>query len=340
MYKNSLHETTIAASGYWRQILSALAPHVPLSIRHKPCPVHGGKDGFRMFNDFELKGGAICNTCGAFSSGFSLLAWVNDASFTQTVQDVRHFLNGLTPDPIVQSRRVPQKNNVKACLKKKYAILQIIEQSEPESDAVNKYLSNRGLGSILFDMPSDLRAIDSLRYYENGELLGYYPAMISIVRDTKGEVVTVHRTYLSSKGSKARVTSPKKMMPPAKEGDSRGCAIQLVQPANQLAVAEGVETALAVYLATGIPTWAAISANSLEQLNIPAHVDEVIIMADKDLSGVGEKSAQKLAGRICGQHSVKIVTPSVEIPPGQKSVDWLDVYQHTFSTNSLGGEHE
>ncbi|MBW2135795.1 MAG: hypothetical protein JRG72_11325 [Deltaproteobacteria bacterium] len=62
------------ARGRWSRILLTLAPELETAVqkapRHVPCPVHGGKDGFRLFGDWEETGGGICNTCGNFPSGF------------------------------------------------------------------------------------------------------------------------------------------------------------------------------------------------------------------------------------------------------------------------------
>ena len=56
------------ARGLWADILGELAPELMPAIEagadHVPCPVHGGKDGFRVFNDFQETGGGVCNTSG------------------------------------------------------------------------------------------------------------------------------------------------------------------------------------------------------------------------------------------------------------------------------------
>ena len=65
------------AAGRWTEILEAVAPALEPALRrpgrHVPCPVHGGKDGFRLFRDVAQTGGGICNTCGAFHDGFAVL---------------------------------------------------------------------------------------------------------------------------------------------------------------------------------------------------------------------------------------------------------------------------
>lgn len=80
--------------GHWPKILAALSPSLhpalekmasglPAGQTHVKCPVHGGKDGFRIFQDAAknesgfISGGAICNTCGNFRNGFQLLEWLD-----------------------------------------------------------------------------------------------------------------------------------------------------------------------------------------------------------------------------------------------------------------------
>ncbi|NJQ95970.1 hypothetical protein HCX21_20465 [Escherichia coli] len=74
-----------AANGNWLFILAALAPHLEPALRkpgrHVSCPIHGGKDGFRLFKDAHLTGGGVCNTCGANHDGFELLMWLNNWDF-------------------------------------------------------------------------------------------------------------------------------------------------------------------------------------------------------------------------------------------------------------------
>ena len=63
------------ARGSWLGILGSLAPELEPALqrlgRHVPCPIHGGRDGFRLFRDAPDTGGGICNTCGAFPDGFA-----------------------------------------------------------------------------------------------------------------------------------------------------------------------------------------------------------------------------------------------------------------------------
>jgi putative DNA primase/helicase len=87
-----------AAKGNWIFIVSALAPHATDALKklgsHVSCPVHGGKDGFRLFKkDFLETGGGICNTCGPRHDGFELLMWLNNWTFKETLVAIGDFLS-------------------------------------------------------------------------------------------------------------------------------------------------------------------------------------------------------------------------------------------------------
>jgi hypothetical protein len=82
-------------------------------------------------------------------------------------------------------------------------------------------------------------------------------------------------------------------------------------------VSEGIETALAVRLATGLPVWAAICAGGIARLVVPPEVSLVVICANHDPDGLD--AAKAFARRLLGeQRRVKILTPET---PG---ADWAD----------------
>jgi putative DNA primase/helicase len=127
----------------------------------------------------------------------------------------------------------------------------------------------------------------------------------------------LHRTYLTPDGHKAPVPTPKKLMSPALPGATRGAAIRLLPAGATLAVSEGIETALAVHLGTGLPVWATICAQGMAALVVPDTVRLVVIGADHDAPGL--QAAKALARRMLAEgRRVKIVTPDT---PG---ADWAD----------------
>jgi len=187
-------------------------------------------------------------------------------------------------------------------------------------DAAFRYLWARRLVLPLREMPLHVRYHARLPYRHDDGRFTYHPAMLARVDTPEGAMVALHRTYLCIHGSKADVPTVKKLMAPATPGATRGGAIRLYPAGETLAVTEGIETALAVRLATGLPVWAALCAGGMARLIVPAEVRLVVICADHD--PVGLKAAQALARRLYfEQRRVKILRPDT---PG---ADWADLQE-------------
>lgn len=93
----------------------------------------------------------------------------------------------------------------------------------------------------------------------------------------------IHRTYLAEDGrGKAPVAPQKKALGPV-----RGGAVCLAPAGPLIVVAEGLETALSVQQATGLPAWCVLSAGNMANLVLPLLplAAEVVIAADPDPAG-------------------------------------------------------
>jgi putative DNA primase/helicase len=183
-------------------------------------------------------------------------------------------------------------------------------------DPVHAYLCRRGIA--LDDLSAVLRYHARLAYRHEDGKCTFHPAMIAKVDGPSGQGVSLHRTFLTHDGRKADVPTPKKLMPAVVPGATRGGAIRLYSASETLAVAEGIETALAVHLATGLPVWSTICAGGMARLIVPAEVRLVVVCADHDAAGLD--AAKALARRLLiEQRRVKILTPDM---PG---ADWVDL---------------
>lgn len=334
-----LHE---AAKGRWLKIFDAVSPALVDALEaggsHCACPVHGGQDGFRLFEDANDSGAGICNTCG-HKSGVALIAWAEDIDYLKAKDLVANYLE-LLPEhaekPIIPPTAV--KSIKRTFMNKKgrdpkiyrHYLNAVWKASLPidhkDAEPLRLYMARRGM-SIKVLNPKVFRFHPGLEYFDAKHVLvGKFPALISKIDTVHGQAVTLHRTYLNENGEKA-MEDAKKIAPYDKDSLSlTGAAIQLTRPGELLCVGEGIETMLSVLHATRAPTWAATTHVLLANLEIPVGVKELWIWADKDANGVGEEAARKLCMRAWAAGvQARILMPAGQIRNGKKSLDWNDV---------------
>lgn len=184
-------------------------------------------------------------------------------------------------------------------------------------DPVTLYLKSRGFAGV-WPLPGVLRYHRALPYWHNGEKLGTYPAMLAPLVAPGGRTVALHRTYLMRDGRKANVLQVKKLT--AAAGPLAGACIPLFKPERgRLAIAEGIETALAGWCASSLPTVAAYCAGNLAAWMWPANVQRLVVLADADPAG--QAAAQNLRARANSAGlRVDVHTPSTD------GADWCDVW--------------
>lgn len=186
-------------------------------------------------------------------------------------------------------------------------------------DPVARYLASRG---IQIPNTEVLRYAPNVAYYEDGQYLGHFPAMLGALTNLEGDLVCIHRTFLTVEGKKASVSCPRKLMPPC--GLVMGASIKFGSPAPHrggviLGVAEGIETSLAVTMLYGLPCWSAVSASGMEKSQLPSGITSLFVMGDNDRNGVGQQAAHALAKRAA---SMGITARTCIAPiPG---ADWND----------------
>ena len=195
------------------------------------------------------------------------------------------------------------------------AALSIWASSTPASRTlVEAYLASRGL---FLSLPETLRFHPGLKHPSGG----VWPAMVALVTGgANNRPVAIHRTFLTRDGGGKAPVDPQKMM----LGVCHGGAVRLaeINPTLPLVLAEGIETAAAVMVATGFPSWAALSAPGLAALRLPTlpAVPDIIIAADHDINGTGRRHALVVAERFLAEgRRVRIA-----LPP-QKNTDFNDM---------------
>jgi putative DNA primase/helicase len=180
------------------------------------------------------------------------------------------------------------------------------------------YLRNRGFfGRFADAYPRTVRYHSALEYH-HGDAVTLHPALVALFEDIEGRVSGILRIYLTLFGTKARVESPKRMLS-ISPGALSDAAIQLYDPSGgELAIAEGVETALAVRMLSDLPAWAAGSAAQLANVEIPESVHTLHICPDHDKAGLA--AGQMLAKRMLA--AGKTVHLAI---PDEAGTDWSDV---------------
>ena len=191
-------------------------------------------------------------------------------------------------------------------------------------DPVTLYLKHRLVlpaGEPLA-VPAALRFHPGLPYFDgDGANVGTWPAMVAAMQNPAGELVALHRTWLTTDGRKAPVPGAVKKVSAA-SGPLTGACIRLDWPDDEvpaMGVSEGIETALAARCASGLPTVAAYSASALSTWHWPPGLQRLVIFADADRAGVEAADKLRQRARAAGL-SVHVMTPST---PG---FDWCDVW--------------
>ena len=319
-YGVRVEEVKRRAHGRWTEILASLGVDEGiLKRKNMPCPACGGTDRFQYTDKFG-EGNYHCRHCGA-GGGFKLLQAVKGIDFNTALQAVAACVDS---GAAVRRESItrPSDGRMMALAKR------IWDEAVPvERDSeVDLYLQRRRLR--LLSYPTTLRQHPALGFYEKDASgksckIAEYPAMLACIQGPDGHAVALHRTYLQD-GRKAAVAEAKKVL----SSGINGAAVRLFEPTDELAVAEGIETALAVHLATDKPVWAGLSAGNLERLWLPETVRRVFVYADNDANRHfdGQAFAFALARRLkkeegrTGAREVQVFVPS---EPG---MDWADVW--------------
>lgn len=178
----------------------------------------------------------------------------------------------------------------------------IFDQGTPlnGADPASRYLAARAIAGPYHDA---LRCGVTW----NAEARRKMPALVAALTmlETPDAVRAVQRIYVED-GLKADVLTPKKAL-----GPIGGAGVILGDIRDAMVVAEGVETALSASRMIGLPAVATLGAGNMRVLIVPTRVRRVVIAADRDAKGVGERAARDLGERLaaCG------VDASIAFPP-------------------------
>lgn len=285
--------------GYSRDFLDELRSRIPLSAligrrvklerRGREylglCPFHREKTpSFYVIDDQRF---FHCFGCGAHGDAIGFLMRADNLDFRAAVARLTGGLgaavvtapsdNGV-PTPIARHDKDERNRRIAWRLWR--------DARDPRGTLVETYL--RGRGVSLPPAPV-LRFAPRCWNRETGKEL---PAMLARVDDANGDFLAVHRTWLRPDGKdKAELEEPKWSL-----ASTRGGAIRLAPAAPVLAIAEGIENALTAIVAD-YAAWSAIAKGGFRTVMLPADVREVLIVADRDKNGEGQRAAERAGVR-------------------------------------------
>lgn len=321
-YELRVEDVKQRAHGRWDEILRALgADERVLRRKNMSCPLCGGTDRFQ-YTDRYGEGNYHCRNCGP-GGGFKLLQALTGWDFFTTLKKVNECVGCFAPAP-ARTSGPPSDERMRELARRIWGEARPVTRG----DEVDRYLCSRGLGLDAY--PASLRFHPRLGYYERdgggkSRKVGEYAAMLARIDapDSGGELVSLHRTYLSG-GRKAALPDAKKVL----TSGINGAAIRLFEPCETLGLTEGIENAIAVHLLKNIPVWPGLSAGNLERIWLPDTVRRVLIFGDNDANADfdGEASSYILARRIRkeARHGVE---REVEVHiPRKPGADWANVW--------------
>ena len=206
---------------------------------------------------------------------------------------------------------------------KRTEIALAVWQSATPTDGtlVVAYLASRGL----HNQPAQRLRFHAGLKHPSG---GIWPAMVALVtRGMDDTPLAIHRTFLARDGGgKAPLDLQKMMLGPCSGGAVR---FGDIQPDHWLVIAEGIETTLSVMQACALHGWAALSARGIINLVLPPEAVKVLICADNDANGTGQRAAEEAATRFLREgRRVRVATPLM------LGADFNDVLNLTAPTHS------
>src|SRR6516165_5952154 len=276
---------------------------IGITGKNAPCPMCGGRDRFKFF-DTDGNGTWFCRQCSPEGgAGADLVMRFHGLAFRDAAKLIEEHVGSLVAYAKPKPSPDPRPRLCKLWADAKPTV---------QGDIVDTYLRSRGVGLDVY--PDTIRTAQSLRYYDD-DAAGTFPAMLAVVHDLTGKPVTIHRTYIAPDGSgKAPVEKPRKIA--CRHG--RSPHVRLAPVMSTMGIAEGIESALSAMKLFRTPTWSVLSTYGIETFEPPVEIERLIVFADNDANGAGQKAAYALAVRLSGRIVVEVKFPK---EPG---TDWND----------------
>lgn len=349
------------AAGRWLDIFQYVCPGMfDDAIRnlgsHVTCPLHGGEEDFRFIkkarngkDDTATSGAAMCS-CGKYPDGFAVLHRAMGGRFIDVLRAVDEYLNGHAdsrPKPVKAPVFAPKADDPEEAKKLLASAKRLWSMGKTLDLEQYPYYIRRGIDPRALVGLQNVRSTEKLAYYvksttEKTKTGGdkyvkadTYPALLARMQNADGDLVAVHRTWLSKdRCGKAPVSKAKKL---SVTPGCAGAAIRLFEAKGSdiLGITEGIETGLAArQLSIGgyfpelghVPVWACYSERNVRNFVVPPELlstlRTIVVFADNDAKGVGLAAAIEFKQRMAVEHpDIEVI---IKVPP-VTGYDWLDV---------------
>ncbi len=179
----------------------------------------------------------------------------------------------------------------------KIAVIVSETQKTIEGTPVKLYLQRRGITAT---------PPDCIGY--RPKAFGKYGALVALAQDIKGSVLALQQVYLTEDGQKAPLEVKKRTNKTVDKWSSR--AVVRFPGKEPVILAEGIETALSLWQATGQETWACLGISNIAYAPLPEK-STVIIARDGDEpnSKADQQITRVIAKMRARGHKVGVATP-------------------------------
>ena len=198
------------------------------------------------------------------------------------LDEARLFLRLPRPEPTTRERQTPAPRSSPEAARRLWAAGKPVRGTLAE-----RYLRSRAITAPF--------GASQLRFHprcytrtDNEAEPQTWPALLAAVTNLDGAITGLHRTWLDpTTGGKAPLSLPRRAM-----GNLLGCGVRFGpgagREAEMLAAGEGIETMLALRsVVPRLPAVAALSANHLAALELPASLRRLYVVQDDDPAGRG-----------------------------------------------------
>jgi putative DNA primase/helicase len=255
------------------------------------CPAHGGHNRSLAVGTWE-------------DGGLRLHCFSHGCDYGDIINAIKgHSIKGPgTAEPVANTKG------------QRLYVNQLWREAQPAAGTlIDVYLNSRAITS---PPPLSVRYVPALTHWPSGTT---HPAMLAAVStDGDNRMNALHRTYLRTDGNGKADVTPNKMA----LGPIAGGSFRTAPAGERLVIAEGVEDALTLTQALGLPAWATLGASNLAKVWLPPLplASEVIVAIDRD--AVAEKAAQVAKARLTKEgRKVRLMRP----PEGLGIKDFNDV---------------